>query len=138
PEVGHQVRLVPHLEAPLPHLGEAVSVDPVLDRLRDQLDPAPHVLGRAAVSTPPEQRLGHRRQLARHEAQLDEWPDTAIDNEIEYLVYIAECVHGRGQGRVRAETTAIALPIHEHVVVKDTVKADVLKSACGDDLGELL
>src|SRR5690606_20494989 len=45
---------------------------------------------------------------------------------------------GCGQAGVLTESAAVALPVHEHVVVKDAVEADVLKSERGDDLGELL
>jgi len=137
PEVGHEVRLVPHLERPLPHLVDAVPLDPVPHGGVDQRDPLAHLLGRAAVRLPPEQRLGLGGELARHEPELHERAGARVEDRVEHLVDIRERVDRLGQRLVRAEAAAVVRAVDEHVVVEQAVEAHVPGAQHLDGLAEV-
>ena len=125
PEVRHQVGLVPDLERPRAHLVDAVALDPVLDGRRDEVDPGPHVVRGAAVSLPPEERLGLRGELARHEAEFDEGPCPHVEDGVEDLVDVSEGEDRLRQRRRRPEAAAVGCAVHEHVVVEEPVEPHI-------------
>src|SRR6185312_16631067 len=73
PEV--EVRLVPHLEVPLPHLGCTVALLEVRgERPNEAVPPTIILRWRDEGAVPEGLARGSRRELPGHEAELDEGP----------------------------------------------------------------
>ena len=115
---GVQIRLVPDLEEPLPHLRQAVTLNPMRDELADQQRPVRIVFRRADVGAVVEHRLVPRRQGAGHEAQFDKRPHADRQQKIKNLIGVEERIEQRlafgGQGA--------------HVIAQQAVKAHMAKA----------
>src|SRR5690606_22777807 len=116
---------------------DAVALDPMLDRGGNERYPGIHILRRAAVRLPPEQRLCLSGEFARHEAEFDEGPSPVVEDHVEDLVDVREGVHRRLERSRRPEPTPIGCPVDEHVVVEDAMEADVTCAERVDGLAEM-
>ena len=117
PEVN--IGFVPILEIPLRNFLRTVTLDEVLGEVTDQVITFRVVFWRKDILFVPERMDGlPRRQLARHETDLDERPHSVFEQPVVNLADIRKVVN---------RIAVFSFIVNAQFVMKDGVEADILE-----------
>src|SRR5215467_10539953 len=106
PEV--DVRFIPDLKVPAGHFVHAVPINQMTAKVIDKLAPALPILWRRRVGFVPERVQGvGRSKLRRHETELDERANAAVQQSVVDLIDIREVVSGSSFRVLRVEADFI-------------------------------
>jgi hypothetical protein len=114
-----KIGLIPDFEVPLVEFSVAVTATPVVEECFDECVPLGHVFGRGDVAFPPEDSVVVAGKGIGHEGKLDEGAYVLGKQRVVECVDVLKTVD---------RVAVVVFFVDAHVVVEETVEADVVKA----------